>query len=189
MKSNIKIILSSILLLAAVLLVIWKISAKNPPSGSSTDIKSTTKHERAGGDNHASQGGNQQAGGAAGGAGANQNNGAQAATKEVILEKIQEASTTYDAAQLPIIKPHLLNADPEIRKAAINGMVVLGDAAASPMLREAAKQMNTAEDMKVMLEAAEYLELPSANLKEILKNSKKKKATPPEVPSEQNQTK
>ena len=105
-----------------------------------------------------------------------------------IIDKINGALTTYNAAHLPIIKPYLLNSDPEIRQEAVRGMIILGEAAASPMLREAAKQMNSAEDVKIMLEAAEFLELPRANLKELL-NKKKSKATPSPVAPDPSQIK
>lgn len=86
-------------------------------------------------------------------------------SKEAIAAAIHEASITYDAKELPKIQPYLLHPDPEIREAALNGMLVLGDAAASPLLRAAAKQIASPEEAAKMLEAAGYLELPSASLR------------------------
>jgi len=85
--------------------------------------------------------------------------------KRPVLEEIEEASISYDPKELPVIQRHLLSADPEIRLAARNGMVVLGDAAAAPMLREAAKLAPTSEDTIELLKAADYLELPPARIK------------------------
>jgi hypothetical protein len=185
MKSNIKIIFSSIILIATLLIIIWKISPNaTSPDPTNGDIKSTSKRERPGDKNHGPTNGKSET--------TESNNNAllpvDAAAKDAILDKIHEASVTYNAANLPIIKPYLLSPDPEIRQEAVSGMVILGEAAASPMLREAAKHMNTAEDVKIMLEAAEYLELPRANLKELL-NKKKNKATPPPAPSDPSQPK
>ena len=54
-----------------------------------------------------------------------------------------------------------------IREAARTGMIVLGDGAAGPMLRDASKLALTPHEAVAMLEAADYVELPSGtfNLK------------------------
>jgi hypothetical protein len=97
---------------------------------------------------------------------------ARMAARDAALEKIHDAATTYDPVELAAIQPYLVNADLGIREAAVNGMIVLGDAAAGPMLREAAARMESAEEAKAMLAAADYVELPPANLKELIKRSK-----------------
>jgi hypothetical protein len=88
-------------------------------------------------------------------------------TKEEILETVHQASITYDAKELPAIQKYLLDADPEIREAARNAMIVLGDGSAGPMLRDASKLAPTPHEAVAMLEAADYVELPSGtfNLK------------------------
>ncbi|HRJ07586.1 MAG TPA: HEAT repeat domain-containing protein [Prosthecobacter sp.] len=86
------------------------------------------------------------------------------AANEVILQEIEQASITYDAKDLPRIRPFLSHPDPEIREAAINGMIVLGDAAAAPMLREASQIAPTPQEAVRMQEVAAYLELPSGSL-------------------------
>ncbi|WP_367873137.1 HEAT repeat domain-containing protein [Luteolibacter sp. Populi] len=78
-----------------------------------------------------------------------------------ILGKIEEASVTYDAKALPEIEPFLLHPDPEVRTAALNGMIVLGEAGAAPLLRKAAETAPTPQEAVAMTEAAGYLELPS----------------------------
>ena len=87
-----------------------------------------------------------------------------AASSSVILEEINDAAVMYDPAYLPAIQKYLLNSNPEIRKAALNGMIVLGHPAASPMLRAAAKLVDAPQETVAMLQAADYLELPSGTM-------------------------
>lgn len=82
--------------------------------------------------------------------------------KEEILNQIHDASVTYDPSQLPKLAEFLHHADEQIRQAAIDGMIVLGDAAAAPILREAARTASTAKEAVALEEAAAYMELPSA---------------------------
>jgi hypothetical protein len=98
-----------------------------------------------------------------------------AEAKQTILDTMYEASITYDAAQLPVIRPYLIHSDPEIREAAVNAMVVLGISSAGPLLREAAKLAPTAKEAAAMEEAADYVELPPANLGELLKGKQRQK--------------
>lgn len=79
----------------------------------------------------------------------------------VIFNEIEQASVTYDAKALPDIEPYLLHPNPEVRQAAMNGMVVLGDAAAGPLLRKAAEKAPTPKEAVALGEAADYVELPS----------------------------
>ncbi len=81
-----------------------------------------------------------------------------------ILEAIQEASISYDAKELPKIQPYLIHPDPEVRAAALEGVLVLGDAAGSPLLRQAASTLKDPREAVKYLDAAEYLELPSGSL-------------------------
>ena len=57
----------------------------------------------------------------------------------------------------------------------MNGMVVLGDASAGPMLRDAARSLSSPEEARKMEEAANYVELPSANLKKHADRAKERK--------------
>lgn len=97
------------------------------------------------------------------------------AEREAAIEKMDDASTSYDPAQLPIIQPYLESSDPKLREAAIDAMINLGDAAAAPMLRDAAAKLKSDLEAKKMNEAADYLELPSANFKEISEMFKKRR--------------
>ena len=92
--------------------------------------------------------------------------------RETAIDRMKKASITYDPAQLPVIQPYLLDPDPEIRLAAIDAMIVLGDASAGPMLREAAKSAATAKNAVALEEAANYVELPPADFGKISKKIK-----------------
>jgi hypothetical protein len=93
--------------------------------------------------------------------------------RELAIEKMHEASISYDAAELPVIQPYLESPDPQLRAAAVDAMVVLGDASAGPMLRDAAKKLKSEEEAKKMEKAADYIELPPASVKDISENMKK----------------
>lgn len=90
----------------------------------------------------------------------------RAETIPIILEQINDAAVMYDPAYLPVIQKYLLHQDPEVRKAGINAMIVLGHCDASPMLREASKLAPSPHEAVAMLDAAAYLELPSASMLE-----------------------
>ena len=81
-----------------------------------------------------------------------------------ILTEIEDAAISYDAEELPILESYLYDPDPAIREAALNGMLTLGDAAASPMLRAAAENAYTPHEAVAMLEAADFLDLPEGKL-------------------------
>jgi hypothetical protein len=87
--------------------------------------------------------------------------------QEEALAFLHDTSVTYDPAELPKIQPYLLSSDKEVQMAAINAMVVLGDAGASPMLREASRQITDTDVVMEMLKAADYLELPPVDLKKM----------------------
>lgn len=92
-----------------------------------------------------------------------------------ILEAIQEASISYEARELPKIQPYLIHPEAEVRAAALNGVLVLGDAAGAPLLRQAASTLKDPREAVKYLEAADYLELPSGSLLA----GKKKAGSPP----------
>ncbi|HTJ78607.1 MAG TPA: hypothetical protein VL357_06385 [Rariglobus sp.] len=77
------------------------------------------------------------------------------------LAKILEASTAYDASAVPIIAPYLTSPDKDIRDAARDGLIRLGEAAASPYLREAAMNAATQQEAVELIKAADYLALPA----------------------------
>jgi hypothetical protein len=85
--------------------------------------------------------------------------------KQAILDAIQLASVSYDPSELPSLKPYLTHSDPEIREAALNGIIVLGHAAGAPLLRDAASRISNPIEASELLRKADYLELPSAPIK------------------------
>jgi hypothetical protein len=87
--------------------------------------------------------------------------------QEEALAFLHDTSVTYDPAELPKIQPYLLSPDADVQKAAIDAMVVLGDAAAAPMLREASRQTMDTDMVMEMLKAADYLELPPVDIKKM----------------------
>lgn len=84
--------------------------------------------------------------------------------KPQILEHIQDAAISYSAEDLPKIQPFLTHSDPEVRAAAVEGVITLGDAAGGPLLRKAAEVAPSQAEADAMRKAADYVELPSASL-------------------------
>jgi len=84
--------------------------------------------------------------------------------KEAIFTAIHEAAITYDAGSLSLISPHLSSSDAEVRAAAVDGIMLLGDAAGAPLLRKAADQARNAAEEADLRAKADYLELPPAKL-------------------------
>jgi hypothetical protein len=108
-----------------------------------------------------------------------------ATSKAVDLDIMHEAMITYEPANLPIIARYLNHSDAELRKAALNNMLQMGDKAAAVLLREAAATAATPQEAVAMLEAAKYLELPSGlDLlnKKRARLTGKTSATPPTAP-------
>ena len=87
--------------------------------------------------------------------------------QEEALAFLHDRSVTYDSAELPKIQPYLLSHDIEVQKAAIDAMIVLGDSAAAPILREASRQTMDTDTVMEMLKAADYLELPPVDIKKM----------------------
>lgn len=98
------------------------------------------------------------------------------APKEAVLEFIHGTAITYDARELPKLRPYLTHPDPEMREAALQGMITLGDVSAVPLLRAAAKEATDPKEVSALLEAAQYLELPPASMVPALKRKKAAKA-------------
>jgi hypothetical protein len=82
------------------------------------------------------------------------------AAREVVLEAIEDASTTYSPEGFVVLSPLLNHPDREIREAAIEGMVQLGESSGAQILRAAAKKARDPRDAEEMIEAAEFLEIP-----------------------------
>lgn len=82
------------------------------------------------------------------------------AAREVVLEAIEDAMTTYSPEGFPVLTPLLAHPDREVREAAIEGIVQIGEPSGAAILRAAAKKARDPRDAEDMLEAAKFLELP-----------------------------
>lgn len=76
---------------------------------------------------------------------------------------IDEASVTYDERAVAAIAPHLANADLEIRKLALDGLLRAGEVTAASVLRIAATKLADPREAATFLDAADFLELPPMN--------------------------
>ena len=70
-----------------------------------------------------------------------------------LLDHIEQTDSLAD------LNTYLYSPNAELREAAKNAMIRKGDAAASPLLRAAAKKLPAAE-AKILLDTATFLELP-----------------------------
>jgi hypothetical protein len=84
---------------------------------------------------------------------------------EIILAAIHEASIQYEPSQIPVIIPYLAHTEKEVRLAAVDGLIVLGERAAADHLREASKRLEDPREAVIFLDAADFLELPSYRFK------------------------
>jgi hypothetical protein len=66
----------------------------------------------------------------------------------------------HDADSLQIILAELTNPEPDIRAAARKAAVQFGDWSAVPTLRTLAAQTEDLDERRMLLEAADFLELP-----------------------------
>jgi len=82
------------------------------------------------------------------------------AAREAVLELIDEATVTYDVQGLAVLAPLLQHADREIREATIEGIVQLGETAGAKTLREAARRAKDPREAALMIEGAQFLEVP-----------------------------
>ena len=77
------------------------------------------------------------------------------------IQQIEDAVVTYQASSLPVIAPFLVHGDPVVREAAREGVVQMGLSEAAPLLREAAGKLKDPREAILLLDAADFLELPS----------------------------
>jgi hypothetical protein len=85
------------------------------------------------------------------------------ATLPVALEEeIETAVVTYSPEGLPTFEKLLANGEPDIREAARDGLVRLGEKGGAALLRRATARLTDPAEIQRFLETADYLELPSA---------------------------
>jgi hypothetical protein len=75
------------------------------------------------------------------------------------ITRIEDLSTTYDAREVPALAVFLNHDAPEVRAAAIDGLIRLGSKEAAEPLRVAAAKIKDPREAVAMLDAAAYLEL------------------------------
>ena len=76
--------------------------------------------------------------------------------------EIEEAVVTYSPEALPFLGKLLASGEPDVREAARDGLVRLGEKGGAVLLRRATAKLTDPEEIKKFLETADYLELPSA---------------------------
>lgn len=81
--------------------------------------------------------------------------------RDAVSDEIQNAVITYAPEGVKPIADHLLDSDPEIREAARQGLVQLGEATAIPLLRAAGRRLGDESEAAACEESAAKLELPS----------------------------
>ena len=83
------------------------------------------------------------------------------ARREDAQAAIDAAVVTYEPVGVKAILPFLLDPDPQIRQAARDGMVQLGESDAVPLLRDAASKLDDPNEVASLQEAADLLALPA----------------------------
>lgn len=82
---------------------------------------------------------------------------------EEVKHEILLLSVQYTAANVPKLGAFLTDPDSEIRTAALEGLVNLGESSASPVIRQAAMKLQDPEEIQAFEKAAAFLDLPSDN--------------------------
>lgn len=83
-------------------------------------------------------------------------------SRAALLQEIEDMAVQYDARMLPQLEPLLSHSDAEVRAAAAQGIVTLGETAGAALLRRAALSAPTPEEAVRLKSQADYLELPPA---------------------------
>ena len=81
---------------------------------------------------------------------------------EEISNEIEAAVVTYSPDALPTFEKFLASGEPDVREAARDGLLRLGEKGGAALLRRATARMTDPEEIKRFREAADFLELPSA---------------------------
>lgn len=84
--------------------------------------------------------------------------------KFALLNALHEAASTYSPEGIPLIEPSLYSSDRQIREAAADAMVALGETEGAKVLRQAAAKARDPREAVALIERAEYLELPPGRL-------------------------
>jgi HEAT repeat protein len=77
------------------------------------------------------------------------------------IEELQDLGMENDSDSLDTILSELTNRDPRIREAAVDAAVQFGSRDAIPKLEDAAAQTEDAKEKAAILDAIEFLKLPT----------------------------
>lgn len=78
-----------------------------------------------------------------------------------VMARIDEAVKSYEPAAVKAISPYLTSVDRDLRSAAREGLIQLGEPDGIAVLRLAATRMSDPAETTACREAADFLELPS----------------------------
>lgn len=93
------------------------------------------------------------------------------------MEAIQTATATHDVGMVPLLARYLESDAAEVRAAALQGLIQIGERDAIPYLKLAAQETKIPEEKIELVKAIEFLSLPT--LKE---HRDAIKASPPAQP-------
>lgn len=99
------------------------------------------------------------------------------------FDAIDVAADDATPASLATLVAYAATDNEDVRSAAIAGLIRRGDAAASPLLRAAAKKTESSKQIIELLQTADYLELPPLNPNNLA--ARKKTSRDPEAPKRQ----
>ncbi|MFD0895834.1 hypothetical protein KBB96_07795 [Luteolibacter ambystomatis] len=87
--------------------------------------------------------------------------GSSAEERADVMARIDEAVKSYEPAAVKAIAPYLTSTDRDLRSAAREGLIQLGEPDGIAVLRLAATRMSDPAETNACREAADFLELPS----------------------------
>jgi len=88
-------------------------------------------------------------------------NAAHEAEVQAQIDKLQDLQANDDPASLKAILTELGNSDQEVRAAAVEATIQFGDRSAIPVLKDLAATTTDSGEKKALLDAAEFLSLPT----------------------------
>lgn len=77
------------------------------------------------------------------------------------IDRLEDLQANYDKESLKEILTELINPNPQVRHAAVEATIQFRDRAAIPVLKELAAQTTNPEERQELLDAAEFLSLPT----------------------------
>lgn len=83
------------------------------------------------------------------------------AAVQATIDKLQELQSNDDPASLKAILTELNDPDKQVRMAAIEATIQFGDRSAIPLLKEQAAATADSEEKKALLDAVEFMSLPT----------------------------